>query len=192
MNYLCYLVIPSVPLRHPIETIRPSQLKWQLSRQYFQSRFCPLLQCRSRTRPFVPRPRQFQATLKLVPPQSAVESPVLQIEAPSITFQVPASAPSPAPTVMPTPVSKSPFPIEAPLATPARAPSQAPMVMPSQVPILYVPIEAHASPSVPLPAVPPCSDRDPVAASWKPELVGSKQDELRQLVARSTQQFESS
>jgi hypothetical protein len=38
-----------------------------------------------------------------------------KIEAPSFTFQVPASSPSPAPTVMPTPVSMSPLSIEAAL-----------------------------------------------------------------------------
>jgi hypothetical protein len=64
------------------------------------------------------------------------------------------------------------------------------MVVPSQVPTLYVPIKAQAAPIVSLPAVPPYYVEDPVFAAQKHELVGSKQDELRQLVARYTHQFE--
>jgi hypothetical protein len=55
-----------------------------------------------------------------------------------------------------------------------------------------VQVEAQAAPSVPLPEVLLGSHRDHVAAQQKTEVVGSKKYELRQLIAWSTQQFESS
>jgi hypothetical protein len=66
------------------------------------------------------------------------------------------------------------------------------MVVPTQVPLASVPVEAQTVLGVPQQAVPPCTVCVHVAAQQKPELVGSRKDELCQLIDLSTQQFESS
>jgi hypothetical protein len=131
-------------------------------------------------------------------PHLSSEPPAPPIEVPSVSpmcvppIKIMASAPSQAPTVMPTQITMLSVLIEALPMPPASAPMQSPTVMHTQVPVVSAPMEALLVIVVPKPAVPHCTPFVPFSAQWKPQLAGSRKDELRRLIARSAQQFESS